>query len=229
MKSKDAFNESMKTLKASTALLSLLAILFLVIEPAISNAIDNQFTITQSVTAEISFITPTANVTMSPALAGITGGTANGQTTVRVLTNNALGYSMTLTASSSAGMVGNSGAGNIAAYAPTTGIVPDYTFSVAANRAGFGYSVEASTTGEVTLAFRDNGSNTCNTGATEGVDTCWINASTSARSIINRATATTASGATTTIKFRTVINSSPIPSIPQDSYVATTTLTAIVN
>jgi hypothetical protein len=216
--------------KISTATLLVIALMFLTLEPTISNAVEDQFTITQSVTAEISFISPTADITMSPALAGITGGTSNGQTTVRVLTNNALGYNMTLIASSSLGMVGNSQGGYIAPLVPTVGIVPNYSFTtLAANTAGFGYTVEASTTGEVTAAFRDNGTNTCNTGATEGVDTCWLNASTTATSIINRATATSASGATTTIKFRTIIMSSPSPAIPQDTYVATTTLTATVN
>lgn len=222
--------EIIKTAGASLTALSIVALMYVALEPAITNAIEDQFTVTQSVTSEIAFIAPTADITMSPALAGITGGTANGQTTVRVLTNNALGYNMSLTASSSLGMVGNAQGGYIAPIVPTVGIIPNYSFTtLAANTAGFGYTVEASTTGEVTAAFRDNGSNTCNTGSTEGVDTCWLNASTTATSIINRATATSASGATTTIKFRTIIMSSPSPAIPQDTYVATTTLTAAVN
>lgn len=222
--------EIIKIMKTSTSVLIIMALMFLVLEPTISNAIEDQFLVTQSITSEISFITPTADITMSPALAGITGGTANGQTTVRVLTNNALGYNMTLTASSSLGMIGNANGGRIAALVPTTPNVPNYAFSsLAANTAGFGYTVEASTTGEITALFRDNGSNTCNTGATEGSDTCWLNASTTATTIINRATATASSGATTTIKFRTIIMSSPLPAIPQDTYVATTTLTALTN
>lgn len=222
--------ELTQTLKTSTISLLMLALMFLVVEPAIGNAIEDQFTITQSVTAEISFLAPASDITMSPSLAGLTGGTANGSTYVRVLTNNALGYSMTLTASSSAGMVGDSQGGTIPALIPYSVGVPIYAFSsTTANSAAFAYTVEASTTGEVTQAFRDNGTGHCNTGSTEGTNTCWLNASTSAVSIINRSTATPASGATTTIKFRTIIMPSPAPAIPQDTYVATTTLTAVTN
>ncbi len=222
--------ELTQTLKTSMISLLMLALMFLVVEPAIGNAIEDQFTITQSVTAEISFLTPSSDITMSPSLAGLTGGTANGSTYVRVLTNNALGYSMTLTASSSSGMIGNTQGGTIPALVPTVANVPNYSFStMGSNLAGFAYTVEASTTGEVTQLFRDNGSTTCNTGSTEGTDTCWLNSSTTAVSIINRSTATPASGATTTIKFRTIIMPSPAPAIPQDTYVATTTLTAVTN
>lgn len=222
--------EFTKTLKTSTISLLMLALMFLVVEPAIGNAIEDQFTITQSVTAEISFLTPSTDIVMSPTLAGLSGGTSNGSTYVRVLTNNAPGYNMTLTASSSQGMIGNTQGGNIPALVPAVANVPDYSFStMAANLAGFAYTVEASTTGEVTQLFRDNGSNVCNSGSTEGVNTCWLNASTSAVTIINRGTETPASGATTTIKFRTIIMPNPSPAIPQDTYVATTTLTAVTN
>ena len=220
--------ELTQTLKTSTISLLMLALMFLVVEPAIGNAIEDQFTVTQVVTAEISFLTPASDIVMSPTLAGLTGGTANGSTYVRVLTNNALGYTMTLTASSSVGMLGNSQGGSIPAYIPSDGIIPDFTFTTPANRARFGYTVEASTTADLAQAFLDNGS-LCNTGAADAVDSCWVNASTTARTIINRTSATTSSGATTTIKFRTVINSNPLPAIPQDTYVAPTTLTAPPN
>jgi hypothetical protein len=221
--------EFITTLKTSTISLLMLALMFLVVEPAIGNAIEDQFTVTQSVTAEISFLTPAADITMSPSLAGITGGTSNGSTYVRVLTNNALGYNMTLSASSSAGMLGNSQGGTIPALVPAVAGVPDYAFTtMAANTAGFAYTVEASTTGEITQPFRDNGS-ACNTGSGEVANTCWLNATTGPMMIVNRSSQTAASGATTTIKFRTIIMPSPSPAIPQDTYVATTTLTAVVN
>ena len=124
--------EFIKTLKTSTISLLMLALVFVAVEPAIGNAIEDQFTVTQSVTAEISFLTPSTDITMSPALAGLTGGTSNGSTYVRVLTNNALGYTMTLTASSSNGMIGNSQGGTIPAYVPTSGITPDFTFTTPA-------------------------------------------------------------------------------------------------
>ncbi|MES3031030.1 MAG: hypothetical protein V4697_01300 [Patescibacteria group bacterium] len=217
-----------KTLQASTSYLLILAFMFVVFEPAISKAIEDQFTVTQVVTAEISFLTPGTDITMSPSLAGITGGTSNGQTTIRVLTNNALGYNMTLTASSSLGMIGNSQGGTIPAYIHIGSTTPQFVFTTPTDTARFGYTVEASTTADLATAFKDTGA-ICGAGSGDTVDACWINASTSAVTIINRTTATAASGSTSTIKFRTVIDSNPVPAVPQDTYVATTTLTATVN
>lgn len=221
-------NQVTQTLKTSITLLFVLSLGFLVAEPAISNAIEDQFIVTQVVNSEISFLTPASDIVMSPQLAGITGGTSNGSTYVRVLTNDSAGYTMTLTASSSLGMLGNTQGGTIPAYVPASGIVPDFTFAAPANTARFGYTVEASTTADLASAFLDDGG-ACNTGAGDTVDACWVNASTTARTIINRTSETAASGATTTIKFRVVIQSSPSPAIPEDTYTATTTLTATTN
>lgn len=223
--------EFIKTLETSAVSLLILALLFVVVEPAMSDAAtaSTQFTETLSVTSEISFLVSGSNLTLSPSLAGITGGTANGQTSVRVLTNNALGYSMTLTASSSSGMIANGSSGVIPALIPASGTTPDYSFAAPTNSAAFGYTVEASTTADLDAKFKDNGSNTCNTGSTDTADKCWLNASTSAVTIINRSSATSASGSTSTIKFRAVISANPLPAIPQDTYVATTTLTATTN
>ncbi len=219
-----------KTIQQTVMLICVAAFTFMLCEPAISSAIEDQFKITQVVTAEISFLTPASDITMSPTIAGLTGGTSNGSTQVVVLTNNVSGYTMTLTASSSAGMIGNSQGGTIAAYVPAVSGVPDYSFNTT-NDARFGYTVEASTTADLDQSFKDNGS-VCNTGALDTVtadSTCWLNASTAAETIVNRTTATPGSGATTTIKFRVEIDGNPSPAIPQDTYVATTTLTATAN
>ena len=217
-----------KTLETSITALLMLALVFLIVEPAISNAVTSQMNETLSITSEISFLAPATNVTLSPNIAGVTGGQADGLTQVRVLTNNALGYSMTIAASSSVGMLGNSQGGNIPAYITSVNGVPDYTFTVPANKARFGYTVEATTTSDIVTAFKDNGS-ACGAGSNTNNGHCWIAATTTPMQIINRSTPTPDSGATTTIKFRVVVNSNPSPAIPQDIYVATTTLTAITN
>jgi hypothetical protein len=209
------------------------AVIFILAEPAISlsaTSATSQFTISQTVSSEVSFLTPATNVTLAPSLGGLTGGTANGSTQVVVLTNDHLGYQMTLAASSSVGMIGNfNGANNIPALVPATPSVPDFNFNtVAANAAAFAYIVEASTTADLTQIFKDNGA-VCNAGAGDTVGSCWLNASTTAVGIVNRSSATTASGATTTLKFRVIISANPSPAIPDDTYVATTTLTATAN
>jgi hypothetical protein len=220
--------DSINIVGASLIALLFLGFGFVAAEPAIVNAIEDQFTVSLSVTSEISFLAQANDITLSPALAGITGGAAVGSTTVRVYTNDSSGYSMTLTASSSVGMLGNSQGGNIPAYVPAATNVPDFAFTTPANRARFGYTVEASTTADLAAAFKDNGS-ACNTGSSDAAYACWLNASSTAFTIINRTSQTSGSGATTTIGFRVVINSSPVPSIPEDTYVATTTLTATTN
>ena len=217
------------------ALLIVLA-LFLLVEPAIglsATTATSQFTISQTVSAEVSFLTPASNVILttsggSTSLGGITGGTSNGGTQVAVVTNDRAGYTMTIMASSSLGMIGNASSSQyIPAYVSTTPGVPDYTFAVPP-RAYFGYTVEASTTADTAQAFKDNGS-TCNTGSGNTSDSCWLAATSTQYTIINRNYLTPGSGATTTLKFRVVITPNPNPVIPDDTYVATTTLTATVN
>lgn len=209
----------------SIAFTIVLATLFVIAEPVISLGAEDQFTVSQVVTAEVAFVTGGTDIAMSPSLPGITGGTANGQTQVAVLTNNRAGYTMTLHASSSLGMIGVASTTNYIPALTVSGVVPSYDFTVAANRAAFGYTVEASTTADVAPAFRNNGS-ACNEGANTGSDHCWLNSSTTPVTIISRSTVTPYSGATSTVKFRVVINSNPSPMIPNDTYVSTTTLTA---
>jgi len=217
------------SIRNAGAALLVLMLAFAVFEPALSLAVESQFTISQTVTAEVAFAVPPSNVTLSPSISGISGGTSNGGTQLVVTTNNTAGYSMTLTSSSSLGMIGNTNPSNyIPAYVPATANVPDLSFTVGSNLARFGYTVEASTTADLTQIFKDNGS-ACNAGSSDTVNSCWLNASTSAVTVVNRATQTAASGSTTTLKFRVTINSNPSPLIPSDTYVATTTLTATAN
>jgi hypothetical protein len=219
------------TLRQAVTSLLVLAILFFVIEPAVglSATATSQFTISQAVTSEISFLTTASNVVMSPSLGGLTGGTATGSTYVRVNTSNLTGYTMTLQASSSLGMIGNASSTNyIPAYvmALASG-TPDYNFTVPANAARFGYTVIASTTTDVTPLFHNNGSACYQAvSATNDGIHCWTAATSTALTIINRTTPTPASGATTTLNFQVTINPNPAPVIPNDTYVATTTLTA---
>jgi hypothetical protein len=211
---------------ALTVIASLfVAVLVPVLEPQLANAVEDQFTISQSVTSEITFLTPATDVTLG-AIPGVTGGTSLGQTQVVVSTNAATGYTMTIKASNTPAMVGNSLGGTISDYTPASASIPDFAFSVPSS-AEFAYTVSASTTSDLAQKFLDNTS-ACNTGSadTSGSTSCWYGLSTSATSTITRATATPASGATTTIYFQLKINPG---AVTQDTYVATTTLTATAN
>lgn len=201
---------------------------FFTLEPTTSQAAVDTFLVTQTVTGEISFMASTSDVALSPALAGLTGGTANGRTQVRVKTNNSTGYNMTIVFSSSTAMNRNGGGGYISNYSNTTAAVPDYTF---ANETygQFAYAVQASSTTDVDQTFRSNGSNACNTGSSNTANTCWMRPSTTAETIINRTTSTPVSGATSSVQFRVHIPNSPSPAIPTGTYTATATLTALTN
>lgn len=171
-------------------------------------------------------VTAAADVTMSPSLGGITGGTSNGSTYFKVTTDNPAGYTVTLTSSSSAGMLGVAQGGTIPAYTHTGSTTPQFTFTTPANTARFGYTVEASTTANLAAAFKDNGT-LCGVGSADAVDSCWINASTTSRTILSSQSRTPTSGATSTIKFRVVVSPNPVPAIPADIYRATTTITVL--
>ena len=204
-----------------------LGAMFVMAEPTLGRAIEDQFTVSQTVTGEISFSTTAVDVTMSPSLGGITGGTSNGTTTVVVLTNDSAGYTMTVKASSSPAMQGVSQGDTIADYTPAAAGIPDYTYSVPTGEE-FGYTVSASTTADLAQKFLDNGSTTCNTGATDGTNTCWYGFSTTATSTIVRNTETGASGSTSSMVFKLTINSST-GFVTEDTYNATATLTATIN
>jgi hypothetical protein len=206
----------------------IVALGFVVVEPTLSRAIEDQFVVTQTITSEISFSTTAADVAMTPSLGGLTGGTSNGTTTVVVLTNDTAGYTMTVKASSSPAMQGDVTTDSIADYTPATAGIPDYAYSVPSGEE-FGYTVLASTTSDLAQKFLDNGSNTCNTGSsdTSGAASCWYGLSTTATSTIVRTSATAASGSTSSLVFKLTVNAGS--SVEEDTYTATTTLTATTN
>ena len=206
---------------------------YLLLEPSAIKAqsVGKDITISQQITSEISLVTSPQNVTMG-AIAGISGGASFGQTQLAVYTNNALGFTVTLTASSAPAMLGATGGGSISNYTPVSASIPDFAF--ASNTTGqaseFGYSVSASSTSDLAQKFLDNGS-ACNVGSSDtgGSSSCWYNASTTATSTLNRTTSTLGSGATSTIFFRVNVPSNPAPTLPQATYIATTTITATLN
>jgi hypothetical protein len=203
---------------------------FLVLEPTVGRSATDVFEITQTVTDETSFVVATNDVTMSPSLAGLTGGTASGSTTVRVRTNNATGYNMTIQFSTTTAMTRDGGGGNIPNYAPAVVGTPDYTFASEVY-GQFAYTVIASSSGtDLNLSFRDNGSNACGAGTGNLASTCWMSpSSTAAKQVISTNAATLSSGSTSTLAFRVNIPSNPTPSIAEGTYTATATLTAVNN
>lgn len=163
-------------------------------------------------------ISAAADVTLSPSIDGTTGGTANGSTTVTVTTDNALGYSLYIRASSSPALT--SGANSFSDYSPA-GADPDFTFSILASDSEFGFSPEGA---HVAQEYLDNGT-TCNTGALESNDSCWRGLTTTDELIAESSVPNHPNGTDTVIEFRAQVGASSVQ--PAGTYQATTTLTVI--
>ena len=166
-------------------------------------------------------MTAPANVTLSPALPGVTGGTANGNTAVTVTTDSAAGYQLTIRASSSPALVRNGGSDAFDDYTPAGG-VPDYTFSVGAGKARFGFTPEGS---DIAARFRNNSSQTCGAGTLDDADACWDGLSTGDVVVAERGSGNHPNGTQTTLKFRAGVGANA--NKLSGTYTATTTLTAV--
>jgi hypothetical protein len=159
-----------------------------------------------------------SDVVMSPSIPGVTGGTANGSTTVTVTTDSPSGYSLSIASENSPAM--QKGSDAIADYTPAGGD-PDFTFGVGAADAFFGYSPEGA---DVVSRFKDDGAS-CNTGSLDTASACWDGLTQGGEIIASHSGANHPDGATTTVLFRVGIGSSVVQA--PGTYVATTTLTAV--
>ncbi len=163
-------------------------------------------------------VTSASDVTMSPSIGGVTGGTSNGSTAFTVTTDGAAGYTTTIKASSSPAM--QSPFDTVADYTPA-GADPDFTFSVGATAAEFGFTPEGT---DIATRFKDNGAS-CNTGSGDTTDACWAPLTTSDQTILTRTSANHTAGTLTTLKFRLTSGSAHI--LTNGTYVATTTITVL--
>ena len=161
-------------------------------------------------------VSPAADVAMSPAIGGITGGIANGSTSFTVTTDDQAGYSATLAASSSPALVAPTG--SFADYVPA-GAAPDFAFGIAATASAFAFTPEGA---DIDQRFKDNGVS-CNAGSSDTADACWAGPSTSPITIADRTSANQPAGTLTTLKFRAASGASHVQ--PDGVYVATSTVT----
>ena len=213
---------------ASILIVTTLALSYFIIEPQVGRAQDTSgpFTITQQITDETAFIVDAVNTTMVGALNGITGGTANGSTTVAVRTNSPTGYTMDIaffnngTDNAMLGSVTDSE--SIHDY-PAVGGEPTFAFSTASTSAVFAYTVSAVDSADLDQSFLDSGA-ACNTGSGYTADRCWMEPRTTNFQVIDRDTDAT-TGATSTLHFRVHVPNNPTPGVVVDMYIATATLT----
>ena len=170
-------------------------------------------------------ISSPSDVVMSPAIGGITGGMSVASTTWTVITDNPAGFILFIKSASAPSMILD-GSNNFSDYSPATVNVPDYDWGApSASIAEFGYSVEPATVADTVALFKDD-SSTCSSGALNTVDKCWLNASTTDVTVINRNSRTGVDGENEKVKFKAQSNAK---FLKQGNYSATIIATAIVN
>ncbi len=167
---------------------------------------------------------------LSPSLGGIAGGTSNCFAVWTITSDNPAGFTASLTASTTGTdgsgyvMKGNSQGDWIGNYTEDTYNIPDYDWGGGSgflSAAEFGYTATTTTATDLAAAFK-NSAGACN-GAVMTNDQCWISASSTSRQLINR-TSSAIDGISLSVHFRVQINNH---AVLQDTYVATTTVTAL--
>lgn len=222
-------NPTVSAFWASVAAVTVLAFSVALVEPIVAHG-DQEFTVTQEVVSELSFLSDPNDVVMDSTLSGITGDSSLGTTTFNVSTNNALGYNVTLAFSSSTAMNSTSSYSAIDNYIPAGGANGDWDMSVSSGEAFFAYSVyNATTPGDADPTFLGNGTDSCTTGSTATLQHCWFNKSDAAvaETIIDAGSGTAGTGATSSVIFRVEVGTNS--GLETGWYVATGTLTAAVN
>ena len=214
---------------AASLAIILVTLSFFALEPSIGHS-QEVFTVSQTITDEVSFRVPPADVTMVGSIAGLSGGFATGTTKAVVTTNDPQGYNMTLSFSTTTAMHKNGSPSNVINnYTPGTVNVPDYDWVTNASGAAaeFGYSVMASTSSEINQSFKNNGTDCNQAAGSQTLNKCWLNSSTTPKVIVS--TTAPVAYSTTTIKFKVAVPSNPSPVVPSGVYVATGTLTIAGN
>ena len=112
---------------------------------------------------------------------------------------------------------------SFADYTPA-GAAPDYTWSINAADSEFGFTPEGT---DIVAKYKDNGSNTCNTGGSDTLNKCWYDFSTSDETIAQSSSSNHPSGTATTVKFQAQSGSSHLQR--EGTYQATVTVTATAN
>ena len=163
-------------------------------------------------------ITSGSDVSMSPAIAGVSGGTGTGSTVWTVTTDNPAGYDLNIKATTSPAL--QSLSSDFTDYT-TAGAAPDFSWSVASADSEFGFTPEGV---DIVQRYLDNGS-TCNTGSGDTSDRCWDKFTTSDQLIAQRTTGNHPTGTTTTVKVQAEVGSGHIQ--PNGIYESTIIVTAL--
>ncbi len=164
------------------------------------------------------YVTPASNVTMSPSIPGLTGGTSNGQTSLTVSTDNPAGYETKIKADNSPALI--TSYDSFADYVPA-GANPDYAFTNTSTNSTFAFTPEGS---DIVTRYKNSGVS-CGVGGSDDSNACWDGLSTSDRTIAIRNSSNMPAGTVTTLRFRAESGSSHVQA--DGVYTATTTITVV--
>lgn len=161
------------------------------------------------------------NVSMTPDLQAITGGTANGTATINVKTNNSAGYKLELKVSTTPALKYDSA--EFPDY--TRNNPPDYDWSIGSANSEFGFTPW----GQDTIQkYRYIGTDCNQSGGTADENYCWDGFNGTTNIQIAQATSSNhPSGTDTYVKYRAQIKSNGFQT--PATYTATVTATATVN
>lgn len=169
------------------------------------------------------------DVTMTPNIPGVTGNPGSpstGDATWTVKTDNAAGFTMSISASSDPAMRLDS-TWNFSDYSPVNAGTPDFNWATPdASAAEFGFTVEPKTEEDTVQLFLDNGSACDISGGSQNTDTCWYNLATTDLTIINRGSRTDSDGQDEKVKFQCESNAK---FLQEGYYQATITVTVATN
>jgi len=167
------------------------------------------------------------DASLTPAIPGITGGTADGSVTWKVIADGSSGFNMKVKASTIPAMKLDAGY-YFDDYTSGSEGVPDYNWSVDSNNAEFGFTVEPATGSDAVQSFLDNASSACNQPeGSQTVNKCWLDFNgTENINVVNRAVRTSQSGEDEVIKFRAQSNAK---FLKEGNYAAIITTTVSSN
>jgi hypothetical protein len=166
-------------------------------------------------------MTINATAALSPDINLATGGSASTSAEFTIITNNSSGYTLQIKANDAPAMQGSSF--DFSDYGPV-GADPDYTWTVAASDAEFGFTADSV---DLVARFKDNGL-TCNQPAgVDNVDICWDGLSTSYANVAQSAASNYPIGTATTVRFQ--VEAGSASSAQVGSYSATVIALAYTN
>lgn len=229
----------MKKAISLTFVISLLVFLvFVILEPESVSSATDPIDVSLTVTSEISISSP-SNVSLSPNMAGMTGGSASGDATWTIKTSDSSGFSMTLKEGDAApALSGQTQGDSFADYTPANASTPDWDWSVADSTAEFGFTIVPATAADAVADFLDDATSACGGGgaSTQTTEKCWFTLNgTTEVPIINRSSETDYAGQAEKVIFKAQLyNSDGVPNddagmVIEDTYQATITATATMN